>query len=64
MIAAAGEAARRLPRPAWLPTAVVPTLPALHCDGALAAVPTLAYSAMACGSRVTVRFVPGGGTVA
>jgi tRNA(Ile)-lysidine synthase len=63
MVAAARGAARRLPRQAWLPAAVAPTLPALHCEGALAAVPALAYSDPVWKNRVVFRFLPAGGTV-
>jgi tRNA(Ile)-lysidine synthase len=59
--AAAGEAARRLPRPAWMPAAAVPALPALHRDGVLAAVPALAYPAAACANGMIFRFQPVGG---
>jgi tRNA(Ile)-lysidine synthase len=42
-IGAAGPEARLLPRPAWMPAAVVPTLPALRRNGTLAVLPALAY---------------------
>lgn len=61
VIAAAGEAARRLPRPAAIPAAVVPTLPALHRDGVLAAVPALAYPSQAIARRHAFVFAPGAG---
>jgi tRNA(Ile)-lysidine synthase len=57
----AGEAARRLPRPAWLPGAVVPTIPALHRNGKLAVVPALAYPSAEVAARHAVLFAPGGG---
>lgn len=63
-IGAAGEAARRLPRPAGIPAAVVPTLPALWRDGVLAVVPALAYPSAEAARRHTLVFAPGAGAVA
>ncbi len=63
-IGAAGEAARRLPRPAGIPAAVVPTLPALYRDGVLAAVPALAYPAPGIAGRHAFVFAPGAGSFA
>jgi tRNA(Ile)-lysidine synthase len=63
MLGAAGEGARRLPRPGWLPPGVVPTLPALHVQGTLAEVPALAYRAAACGAESAFRFAPLGGAM-
>jgi tRNA(Ile)-lysidine synthase len=62
-LGAAGEAARALPRPPWLPGAVVPTLPALHCDGVLAVVPALAYPNPQTAARWPLRFAPVAGPV-
>lgn len=61
---AAGEAARRLPRPAGMPAAVVPTLPALHADGALAVVPALAYPNPQIAADWPMRFAPAAGPAA
>ncbi len=63
-LGAAGEAARALPRPAWLPGAVVPGLPALHRDGVLAAVPALSYPSAQTASRWPIRFAPATGPAA
>jgi hypothetical protein len=63
MLGAAGDSARRLPRPAWMPPGVVPTLPALHVKGTLAEVPALAYRASACGAESAFRFAPLGGAM-
>lgn len=63
-LGAAGEAARRLPRPAWLPGAVVPSLPALRAKGALAVVPLLAYPDPVAAARWPLRFWPAGGPAA
>lgn len=63
MLGAAGEAARALPRPAWLPGAVVPTLPALHCNGVLAVLPALAYPDAQTAARWPMRFAPVAGAV-
>ena len=57
-IAAAGDEARRLPRPAWMPAGVVPTLPGLRRNGTLAAVPALAYPAIELAARHVLRFAP------
>lgn len=64
VIGAAGEAARRLPRPGAIPAAVVPTLPALHRKGVLAVLPALAYPSMDVASRHGFVFVPSAGPVA
>jgi tRNA(Ile)-lysidine synthase len=61
---AAGPAARALPRPAWLPGAVVPGLPALHREGVLAAVPALAYPDAQTASTWPMRFAPTAGPAA
>jgi tRNA(Ile)-lysidine synthase len=58
VLGAAGEAARGLSRPGWLPAAVVPTLPALHRNGMLAAVPALAYPSTEWAARHPLRFLP------
>jgi tRNA(Ile)-lysidine synthase len=63
-VAAAGEAARRLPRPAWLPGDVVPTLPALRREGTLAAIPALAYPEAEIAARHVLRFAPLAGAAA
>lgn len=63
MLGAAGEAARALPRPGWLPGAVVPTLPALHRDGVLAVLPALAYPDALSAARWPLRFAPAAGPV-
>jgi tRNA(Ile)-lysidine synthase len=63
-LGAAGEAARALPRPSWLPGAVVPTLPALHREGMLAVVPALAYPDSETAARWPLRFAPVSGPVA
>lgn len=63
-IGSAGEAARRLPRPAGIPAAVVPTLPALWRDGMLAVVPALAYPSVEAARRHALVFAPGAGAVA
>lgn len=63
VIAAAGEAARRLPRPVGIPAAVVPTLPALHRNGALAVLPALAYPCASAARRHAFLFMPGTGAV-
>lgn len=57
----AGPEARRLPRPAWLPDEVVPTLPALRRNGTLAAVPALAYPCTAAADGHLLRFEPRAG---
>jgi tRNA(Ile)-lysidine synthase len=64
MIGPAGVAARRLPRPAAIPAAVVPTLPALHRNGVLAVLPALAYPAPDVASRHGFVFAPIAGPVA
>lgn len=63
-LGAAGEGARALPRPSWLPGAVVPTLPALHREGMLAVVPALAYPDRQTAARWPLRFAPVAGPVA
>ena len=63
-IGAAGEAARRLPRPADIPAAVAPTLPALYRDGTLAVVPALSYPSADAAHRHALVFAPGAGAVA
>jgi tRNA(Ile)-lysidine synthase len=63
-IGAAGEAARRLPRPVGIPAAVAPTLPALWCDGVLAVVPALAYPSVEAARRHALVFAPGAGATA
>ncbi|WP_137178056.1 tRNA lysidine(34) synthetase TilS [Roseomonas sp. AR75] len=63
VMAAAGEAARRLPRPAWMPASVVPTLPSLHLKGTLAEVPALSYPAGGCHAGYAFRFAPAGGAM-
>ncbi len=63
-LGAAGEGARRLPRPAWMPAGVVPTLPALWRKGVLAAVPALAYPDPRSAARHAVRCAPLAGAVA
>lgn len=60
----AGEAARRLPRPAGIPAAVVPTLPALRCNGVLAVLPALAYPMPKAASRHVLVFAPAAGAAA
>jgi tRNA(Ile)-lysidine synthase len=62
-IGAAGEAARRLPRPADIPAAVVPTLPALYRDGTLAVLPALSYPSNEAARRHALVFAPGAGAV-
>ena len=62
-IGAAGEAARRLPRPADIPAAVAPTLPALYRDGTLAVVPALSYPSEDAARRHALVFAPGAGAV-
>jgi tRNA(Ile)-lysidine synthase len=64
LLGPAGEAARRLPRPAWIPGAVVPTLPALHAQGTLAAVPALAYPSLDMAARHAIVFAPRAGAAA
>jgi hypothetical protein len=64
MIGPAGPAARRLPRPAGIPAAVVPTLPALHVNGVLAVLPALAYPSPHVASRHGFVFAPIAGPVA
>jgi tRNA(Ile)-lysidine synthase len=64
MIGPAGLAARRLPRPAAIPVAIVPTLPALHRNGVLAVLPALAYPAPDVVSRHGFVFAPIAGPVA
>lgn len=61
LLGAAGDAARRLPRPAWLPAGVVPTLPALCRNGVLAVVPALAYPDPSTAARHALRFAPWAG---
>ncbi|PWS36725.1 tRNA lysidine(34) synthetase TilS [Falsiroseomonas bella] len=63
MIGAAGEAARRLKRPGWMPAGVVPTLPALYVNGTLAEVPALAYRIASCRADSAFRFAPAGGAM-
>ena len=60
-IGAAGETARRLLRPDWLPASVVPTLPALYSNGALAVLPALAYPHPDLAARHALRFAPRAG---
>jgi tRNA(Ile)-lysidine synthase len=62
-LGAAGEGARALPRPAWLPGAVVPTLPALHREGMLAVMPGLAYPDRQTAALWPLRFAPVAGSV-
>jgi len=64
VIGPAGEAARRLPRPAAIPAAVVPTLPALHAKGVLAVLPALAYPSPDVAGRHGFVFAPIAGPVA
>ncbi|WP_372624235.1 tRNA lysidine(34) synthetase TilS [Falsiroseomonas sp.] len=64
LFGAAGKAARALPRPAWIPAAVVPTLPALLYDERLAVVPALAYPSPDIAARHAVFFAPHAGAVA
>lgn len=64
VLGAAGEAARRLPRPRWMPAQVVPTLPALHCNEKLAVVPALSYPSRDMAEHHAVRFAPMGGAAA
>jgi hypothetical protein len=64
MIGPAGPAARRLPRPAAIPAAIVPTLPALHRNGVLAVLPALAYPSVDAASRHGFVFAPIAGPVA
>jgi tRNA(Ile)-lysidine synthase len=64
MLGPAGEAARRLARPPWLPAAVAPTLPALYIKGTLAAVPALAYPSSEVAARHRIAFAPAAGPVA
>jgi tRNA(Ile)-lysidine synthase len=64
VIGPAGPAARRLPRPAGIPAAVVPTLPALHVNGVLAVLPALAYPSPHVASRHGFVFAPIAGPVA
>jgi tRNA(Ile)-lysidine synthase len=64
VIGPAGEAARRLPRPATIPAAVVPTLPALHRNGVLAMLPALAYPSPDVAFRHRFVFTPVAGPVA
>ncbi|MGG5822665.1 tRNA lysidine(34) synthetase TilS [Falsiroseomonas sp. HW251] len=54
----AGPAARRLPRPAWMPAGVAPTLPALLRNGELAVVPALAYPDATIAVCHALRFAP------
>jgi tRNA(Ile)-lysidine synthase len=64
MIGPAGPAARRLPRPAAIPAAIVPTLPALHRNGVLAVLPALAYPSSDVACRHGFVFAPIAGPVA
>ena len=64
VIGPAGPAARRLPRPAAIPAAVVPTLPALHRNGVLAVLPALAYPSPDVACRHGFVFAPIAGPVA
>jgi len=64
VIGAAGPAARRLPRPAAIPAAVVPTLPALYRNGVLAVLPALAYPSPPAAGRHGFVFAPIAGPVA
>lgn len=64
VIGPAGPAARRLPRPAAIPAAVVPTLPALHRNGVLAVLPALAYPSPDVAGRHGFVFAPIAGPVA
>jgi tRNA(Ile)-lysidine synthase len=68
VIGAAGEAGRRLPRPgppwAAIPPAVLPTLPAIYCNGVLAVVPALAYPSHEIAGRFLLRFAPAAGPAA
>ena len=64
VIGPAGQAARRLPRPAAIPAAVVPTLPALHRNGVLAVLPALAYPLSDVADRHGFVFAPIAGPVA
>jgi tRNA(Ile)-lysidine synthase len=63
-LGAAGPAAARLPRPAWLPAAVLAGLPALHRNEALAVLPALAYPSPDLAARHALRFAPGAGPAA
>jgi tRNA(Ile)-lysidine synthase len=62
-VGAAGQGARRLPRPGWMPAGVVPTLPALYVNGTLAEVPALAYRITSCRADSAFRFAPAGGAM-
>lgn len=64
MIGPAGDAARGLPRPAAIPAAVVPTLPALYRNGVLAVLPALAYPSADVACRHGFVFAPSAGPVA
>ncbi len=61
MLGAAGPAARRLPRPAWLPAEVAETLPALYRDGTLAVLPALAYPSPVLAARHVLHCAAPGG---
>ncbi len=54
----------RLPRPPWLPAAVVPTMAALHRDTVLVAAPGLSYPSSGAHPPCRLRFAPAGGACA
>ncbi|HEV7266812.1 MAG TPA: tRNA lysidine(34) synthetase TilS [Falsiroseomonas sp.] len=64
LLGAAGGAATALPRPGWIPAAVVPTLPALRYDERLAVVPALSYPSPDIVAQHAMRFAPHAGAVA
>jgi tRNA(Ile)-lysidine synthase len=57
----AGEGARGLPRPGWMPPGAVPALPALWRNGVLAALPALAYPDTGIAARLALGFAPQAG---
>ncbi|WP_439550699.1 tRNA lysidine(34) synthetase TilS [Falsiroseomonas sp.] len=56
--------AARLPRPAWLPEAVVRTMAGLHRDTVLVATPGLSYPPPGAHPACRLRFAPAGGACA
>jgi tRNA(Ile)-lysidine synthase len=57
-VGAVGAAASQLRRLSALPAVVLRTLPALRCDGVLAAVPHIGYRHTAIPEGLSVRFIP------
>lgn len=53
-----------VPRPGWLPAAVVPTMPAIRRDTVLVAAPGLSYPSSGAHPGCRLRFAPAGGACA